>query len=97
MATMPHARRRKPIFCADFGAFFRQIGSISSLSSLMLHSDKSKALITFSAYRGLHRPKNRIPALSFAALCFDPPKRECNNAGPFCSTCDSYGVKNSST
>lgn len=43
MATMPHARRRKPILCADFGAFFRQIGSISSLSSLILHSDKSKA------------------------------------------------------
>jgi hypothetical protein len=39
MGTMPHARRRKLILCADLSAFFGQIGPISGLDPLILYSD----------------------------------------------------------
>jgi hypothetical protein len=76
MDTMPHARRRKPILCADFGAFFGQIGSILSLDSLYFIATREGLVIAFSACRGSARAANRMPTRTFAALFFSRSKSE---------------------
>ncbi len=76
MDTMPHARRRKPILCADFGAFFGQIGSISSLDSLYFIATREGLVIAFSACRASARAANRMPTRTFAALFFSRSKSE---------------------
>ena len=68
MDTMPQARRRKPILCADFGAFFGQIGLYLELDSLYFIATREGLVIAFSACRASARAANRMPARTFVAL-----------------------------